>query len=166
MVQPTAEVEVRDDPELPAVAVRLVRPMQGLDMGQVFGEAMATLGTHLGGRLESVAGPPYARYHEFGPSRADVEIGFPLEGAAAGLEVVSSVPSGEVGGSALPGGRRAVYLHRGPYPGLGHAYAVLESWFADQRETSAGPPWESYLNSPDEVDDPEQLLTEVCWPLA
>ncbi len=160
------EVEVRKDPELPTVALRVQRPMQGLDLGELFGEQMTLLATHLAAQAQTTAGPPYARYHEFGPERADVEIGVPVEQPASGLADLSAVAPGEPGRSALPGGRRVVYLHAGPYPELGHAYAVLEGWLADQREQSAGPPWESYLVDPAGVDDPADLLTEVCWPLA
>lgn len=161
-----AEVEVREDPELPTVAVRVRRPMAGLDIGAIFGEETGRLAAHLAEHDETPAGPPYARYHEFGPERADIEIGFPVEQPPR-LDAVEAVAGEQVGRSALPGGRRAVYLHAGPYPELGHAYAALERFLAEEGESSAGAPWESYLVMPDDVDgDPMRLRTEVCWPLA
>lgn len=161
------DVEVREDPALPAVAVRVQRPMAGLDIGELFGEQTARLVAHLGEHGETPAGPAYARYHEFGPERADVELGLPVEQPPSDVGSLADLAAGEIGASALPGGRRAVYLHVGPYAELGHAYAALERWLAEEGETSAGPPWESYLVMPGDVaGDPTRLRTEVCWPLA
>ena len=67
----------------------------------------------------------------------------------------------------LPGGRHAVLLFKGPYSGLAGAYAYLYgAWLADTRETPAdSPTFEVYLNSPMDTA-PQDLLTQICMPLA
>ena len=50
------------------------------------------------------AGPPYGRYHEFGPDQVDIEIGMPVGGAGREPASAGRVRAGEVGGSELPGG--------------------------------------------------------------
>src|SRR5262245_66050896 len=79
------DVEVVSLQAQPAVAVRVVVPMDQLDMGAIFGGAMGRLFGYTGERGLAPAGPPYARYEEFGPERADVELGVPLTEPAADL---------------------------------------------------------------------------------
>ncbi|MGB0497941.1 MAG: AraC family transcriptional regulator [Rubricella sp.] len=81
-----------------------------------------------------------------------------LDGAATpeGLEPVS-----------LPGGRTAVLRYKGPYAGLQAAYDHLYgTWLQETGEVPGDAPvYEIYLNSPTETA-PDDLLTEVCVPLA
>ena len=56
---------------------------------------------------------------------------------------------------------------RRPYPDLGEAYQVTETWLTDAGRSAGGAPWESYVVAPDDVDhDPARQETLVCWPLA
>lgn len=66
-----------------------------------------------------------------------------------------------------PAGRYAVLLHRGPYDGLPEAYRVLgEEWYPSSGESHIRrPPYELYLNDPNEVAAAD-LLTEIRLPLA
>jgi len=66
--------------------------------------------------------------------------------------------TGRVVTSALPAGRVAMTVHRGPYAGLGAAHQAVLSWCAGQGLRPAGPRWEIY--GPHH-DDPAQLWTEV-----
>lgn len=67
----------------------------------------------------------------------------------------------------LGGGRMAVLHFRGDYAGLHAAYAYLYGeWLPKSGEAASGaPPYEIYLNTPMDAA-PEDLLTEVCLPLA
>ncbi|MGP8001415.1 MAG: GyrI-like domain-containing protein [Streptosporangiaceae bacterium] len=67
--------------------------------------------------------------------------------------------TGRVVASALPAGRVAMTVHRGPYPGLAAAHRAVLDWCAAQRLRPAGPRWEVY--GPHH-DDPAQVWTEVC----
>ena len=53
----------------------------------------------------------------------------------------------------------------GPYDQVGEAYAALDAWVAENGRQVIGPPREVYLNDP-QTTAPEELLTEVVWPLA
>ena len=81
----STEVEVVTRQAEPAVAVRTVAPMDQLDVGALFGAALGRLFPYLAQQGLAPAGAPYARYAEFGPERADVEIGVPLAEPPPGL---------------------------------------------------------------------------------
>src|SRR5204863_7472180 len=112
------------------------------------------------------AGPPYGRYHEFGPETADVEIGIPVVAPVANLRPLAECQAGEIGSSELPGGRAALTVHQGSYDGLKATYDRLRQWIAANGFDAGPGPWESYINDPTEVSDSSQLRTEVVWPLA
>ena len=107
----STEVEVASRQAEPAVAVRTVAPMDELDVGALFGAALGRLFPHLGQHGLAPAGAPYARYAEFGPERADVEIGVPLAEPAPGLPPLTA--DGDIGSTELPGGELATYPHVG-----------------------------------------------------
>jgi AraC family transcriptional regulator len=76
-------------------------------------------------------------------------------------------PEGEFGLTELPGGRYAVFTHRGPYDTLGQTYQrFFGGWLpksgCELRESEA---FEEYLNSPMNAR-PEDLLTRIHVPLA
>jgi DNA-binding transcriptional MerR regulator len=98
-------------------------------------------------------GAPFAIYHspEFDPEDTDVEVGFPTETTDSHTRI-------------LKGGDCAVALHKGPYSNLTEVYARLVEWLEAGGLTPAAPPYEKYLNSPQEVPE-DQLLTEVCFPI-
>jgi AraC family transcriptional regulator len=76
-------------------------------------------------------------------------------------------PEGEVGVQTVAGGEYAVLTHRGPYERLNESYRWLYgTWLPTSgREPGHAPPFEVYRNSPGDVA-PEDLLTEICVPLA
>ncbi len=81
-----------------------------------------------------------------------------------GVELSQPCPlTGRVRASALPAGRAALTVHRGPYAQLESAHQAVISWCAAEGLPTAGPRWEIY--GPHH-DDPAQLWTEVYWLLA
>ncbi len=68
---------------------------------------------------------------------------------------------------ALAGGRTAVMTYKGPYAGLAEAYrSLFGDWLPNSGEEPADMPcYEISLNSPRDTA-PEDLLTEICLPLA
>ena len=111
------------------------------------------------------AGPPFGRYHEFGPEEVDVEVGIPVSAPAPNLRPLAEAEEGEMAASELPGGRAAITVHRGSYDGLSQTYDQLHDWIHEQGHEEGPAPWESYVDDPSEVDAAD-LKTEVCWPLA
>ena len=150
----------------PTAAVRIQQPMADLDLASAFDRYMPLVMTRVQETGSQIAGPPYGRYHRFGPDVVDVEIGFPLAAVPDGLPALGSAAPGDVGLSELPGGPAARTVHRGPYDGLGQTYDALHEWIHAQPgyDDGAGP-WESYVDDPGAATDPAQVRTEVLWPL-
>lgn len=81
-----------------------------------------------------------------------------------GVELIAPcVLDGPVTRSALPAGRVAWTVHRGPYQELGEAYDRIARWCAEQGLALAGPRWEIYG---DWREDPAELTTEVHFLLS
>jgi len=64
-----------------------------------------------------------------------------------------------------PASTVAQTLHRGNYETIEGAYSALTNWIADSPYSAAGPPTEVYLVGPDQVSDPDALVTEIRIPL-
>jgi AraC family transcriptional regulator len=160
------DVEVRTLTPVTTVAVRLETTADQLS--SVFDVEMPRVGAGAAEVGAAVTGPPFARYHHFGPERVDLEVGVPVEAAPPGLIPVSGTPDGRLGLSSLPGGPAAVTMHHGHYDSLVTTYDALAAWIATERpggSVAGDGPWEVYLTDPGNVPDPADWLTEVVWPL-
>ena len=159
------EAEIHDLTPQPTAAVRITQPMAEMDLAALFDTHLPNIADRLADMGVPPAGPPYGRYHEFGPEQVDVEIGIPVQAPASALRPLADAEPGELGSSELPGGRAAVTIHRGSYDGLQAVYGQLHDWIHAQGHDEGPGPWESYVDDPAEVEDPGQLRTEVVWPL-
>ena len=76
-------------------------------------------------------------------------------------------PEGEVGVQRIPGGRYAVFLHRGSYERLDETYRYIFSvWLAESGEKLRETPvFEVYLNRDPRRTKPENLRTEIWVPV-
>ena len=157
------EAEIRELSPVPTAAVRLRAPTSSLS--DLFDEHLPNIAHRLADLGAQPAGPPYARYHEFGPEEVDVEIGIPVDAPVGALRALGEAEPGELGAGELPGGQAAIAIHRGSYDGLSQTYDQLHEWIHAQGRDEGAAPWESYVDDPSEVQDVAELRTEVIWPL-
>jgi effector-binding domain-containing protein len=156
------EAEIRELTPTPAAAVRL--RARTSDLAGLFDEHLPNIAHRLADMGVQPAGPPYARYHEFGPENVDVEIGIPTASPVPNVPPLADATAGEMASAELPGGQVAITVHRGSYDGLAATYEQLHDWIHGQGHEEGPAPWESYVDDPSEVDASD-LRTEVCWPL-
>ncbi len=149
------ECTLRHMPAQHAMAVRPEVPLE--QVGPAMADGFRTVGDYLARAGAAHAGHTYARYLRMGCVSAHLEIGFMLDAPLPG--------AGAVQPSELPAGEAVVTLHRGPYERLPEALAALRAWLHEHHRVAAGPHWETYLNGPPQVTDPERFETEVVVPL-
>ncbi|MFN2487237.1 MAG: GyrI-like domain-containing protein [Acidimicrobiia bacterium] len=150
----------------PTLAVRIRKPMSEVDMSALFDTHLPKIHEEINSRGYEIAGPPFVRYHEFGPEWADVELGTPLVEAPTEGRRMADLALEQIGISELPGGLVAKVLHHGPYHTLGDAYGPFHDWIHSQGHDEGAGPWESYIRESGAEPDPDDLETEIYWPTA
>ena len=65
----------------------------------------------------------------------------------------------------LPAVTVASCIFRGPYSGIGEVYAALAAWIEANGYEYDGPMFNIYHVSPHETRNPDEFVTEVCYPI-
>jgi effector-binding domain-containing protein len=158
------DAEIRELTPQPTASIRVTQPMESMDLAALFDEHLPNIAHRLADLGVEPAGPPFGRYHQFGPEQVDVEIGIPVSAPASTLSSPDEAEPGELFAGELPGGQVAITIHRGSYDGLSGTYDALHDWIHSQGRDEGPGPWESYVDDPGEVGM-DETKTEVIWPL-
>ena len=149
------EITIRKHAACPTACVRLHTTAGHI--GQAFRDALPKVAAHVAEVGGTIAGPPYARYYDYGPTGVDLEVGVPT--------TVAIPANGGVTTAELPEVEAAVTVHEGPYERLGETYDRLERWIDEHGHQAGRDMWEVYLTDPQEHPDPAEWRTEIVWPL-
>jgi effector-binding domain-containing protein len=126
-------------------------------IGDGIGGAFGVLMGHAAASAVTWAGPPFVLYPSVCEGEFEIAVCMPVVPGAAGGERTTV--------EEVPGGLCASTVHKGPYAEVGQAYVALQKWMTDNGRSPAGMVREVYLNDPASVP-PEDLLTEIDWPVA
>jgi effector-binding domain-containing protein len=130
---PEAPVVEEREPQ-PALSIRQTVELARLSEAQ--GESLRELWSSIDRRGVKPAGSPFVRYHTFGETETDLEVGIPVVDASSG--------EGQVTAGELPGGTALTTWHIGSHDGLGDAYARLDAWLKEHDRKPDGAAWEVY----------------------
>lgn len=122
-------------------------------MGDLFGQVAAA-------GLKPVGPPAITYLGDFRPGgELEAEFSVPVD------EQELDVKSAGAQVKTDPASTVAQTLHRGNYETIEGAYSALTDWIANSPYSAGGPPTEVYLVGPDQVSDPDALVTEIRIPL-
>ena len=122
-------------------------------MGPAIGEVMAAVA----GQGIGPAGPVFSHHFRMSPELFDFEVGVPVT-----REVK---PVRRVQASTLPAETVARTIYRGPYEGLGDAWAEFQKWIVAAGHQQADNLWECYVRGPESGPDATHWETELNRPL-
>lgn len=94
---------------------------------------------------------------EYKENDVDVEVQKTVKGKYADTEHVRF--------RTLPAVTAATTIHKGAYDGMGEAMTTLAKWVNDNGYEFEGPAFDVYHVSPHETSDPNELVTEICYPV-
>jgi DNA-binding transcriptional MerR regulator/predicted transcriptional regulator YdeE len=102
----------------------------------------------------TLLGAPMTIYHssEYNPAGNDTEFAIPIEEAVKGTR-------------DLPGQLCAKSSLKGPYPQLTSVYAKLREWVQNEGYALVKSPYEVYISDPNQATVPEDIVTEVYFPV-
>ena len=128
---------------------------------------ISQIGTVIGSVFEEIfknhltpSGPVMTFYHdvEFRPENANVEVCVPVAPAAN----AQNLP----GVKLLNPGLCATCTFVGPYSQLGKAYAAVLKWIEENNFHISYAPFDVYESNPQDVKNPEELITQVWFPIS
>lgn len=136
----------------------LERTARIVDMPKVMGEGFASLSALFAKAKAPMDGPPMAHYKSFDGSTTTFELGFPVRAEDTAALRAAGLSIGET-----PRGRVMQAIHVGPYDGVSKTYDAMLAAMKAKGTEAAPDMWERYFSPPG--TPPEQIRTEVIWPL-
>jgi effector-binding domain-containing protein len=149
------EIKIVDREPVPILSLRerVQNPQIQSKMGEMFGQ----LWMFMERKNIQVVGPPFAVYHDYDADSCDMECGFPTERQETG--------EGNIRSSSVPGGKCVFATHVGPYESIMGTYELIKEFIRKEGLEPKKVMFERYLNDPATVKDPDQLVTEIYWPI-
>jgi effector-binding domain-containing protein len=146
----------------PVLSIR--RTVELAHLSEAQGESLRELWGSILRRGVEPAGPPFVRYHTFGETETDLEVGIPVVEASSG--------EGQVAAGELPSGAAVTTWHLGSHDGLGDAYARLDAWLKEHEREADGAAWEVYTwidpglePNPSAWPPPAEWRTQLIQPI-
>ncbi len=124
-------------------------------------ELLATVVGWLMARNLQIQMPIYGTYYNSPMETPQEELEYEIGVAFLG-EVEEE---GEVKIKKVPDHQVLSTIYKGPYGEANSVYGVILEYAANNGYEISGPVTESYINSPDDVSDGEDLITEVIFPV-
>ncbi|MGH7646219.1 MAG: GyrI-like domain-containing protein [Gemmatimonadales bacterium] len=146
---------VRTDAQ-PTAIIRLTIPRAKIR--EVMGPGIAELMAAVAAQGVAPAGPVFSHHLRMDPEIFDFEIGVPVTGPISA--------AGRVKAGQLPPATVARTVYRGPYEGLGAAWAEFDGWITAEGHMPAPDLWECYVAGPESNADPATWRTELNRPLS
>jgi DNA-binding transcriptional MerR regulator len=128
--------------------------MSSDDYAAGYGKYFSRLYEKIAAEKLTLLGTPMTIYHssEYNPAGNDTEFAIPIE------EIVK-------GTRDLPGGLCAKSVLKGSYSGLTSVYAKLREWVENEGYELVKSPYEVYVTDPNQTTIPEDIVTEVYFPV-
>lgn len=129
--------------------------ISGRDMPRYMDPAIQEVIKAITGQGIKITGPMFSYHHRRPSDTFDFEIGFPV------AKVIKE--DGRVINSKLPTVKVVRSVYQGPYEDMAQAWGAVQQWVRQNGHGETGRFWESYMNNPDEVQDPKEYCTELNW---
>lgn len=128
--------------------------MSSEDYAEGYGKYFNRLYEKIATEKLTLLGTPMTTYHspEYNPSGNDTEFALPIEETVKGTR-------------DLPGGLCAKSVLKGSYSELTSVYAKLREWVENEGYELVKSPYEIYVTAPNQATVPEDIVTEVYFPV-
>lgn len=146
--------EIKEQPAMPVLSVRTRCAVA--ELPQVLGQTYAKIEAYLAQNGAQPVYAPFVVYYNMDMDALDIDAGFPVAGGLTGLD--------EIQANELPAGRVLTARYIGPYEGMPEAYAAVDAFAQEHEIKRHGVVYEFYHNDPT-ITPPEQLITEIVFPL-
>ncbi|WP_429841849.1 MerR family transcriptional regulator [Brevibacillus sp. FIR094] len=146
------EVQLVETQPIPILSIRQM--MTSDDYATGYGKYFSKLYERIATEKLTLLGTPMTIYHspEFNPAGNDTEFALPVAEAVKGTR-------------DLPGGLCAKSVCKGTYTELTAVYARLREWVENEGYELVRSPYEVYVTAPDQASVPEEIVTEVYFPV-
>ncbi|MGG2016476.1 MerR family transcriptional regulator [Bacillus sp. S10(2024)] len=148
------DIEVKLVETKPMNILSIRQMMSSDDYAAGYGKYFSRLYEKIATEKLTLLGKPMTIYHssEYNPAGNDTEFAISIEETVKGTR-------------DLPGSLCAKSVLKGAYPGLTSVYANLMEWTEKEGYELINSPYEVYITDPNQITVPEDIVTEVYFPV-